>query len=375
MTMQFDVVPAAARRRVWLGALSLGLLLIVPLAPAPVHAQVLPDFADLAERVGPAVVNIRTTERTRSARGGGAGPEIDEDMLEFFRRFGLPIPSQPSPRGQQRPAPDNEPQQRGVGSGFIFTADGFVMTNAHVVEGADEVFVTLTDKREFKARIIGSDRRSDVALVKIEASALPTVRIGDVGKLRVGEWVVAIGSPFGLENTVTAGIVSALDRTITSPNNHPIGGAIQTDAAINSGNSGGPLLNLSGQVIGVNSQIESSSGGNIGIGFAVPSNTVKKVVAQLIADGKATHPYLGVKLGDSSDPAGAKVGEVASGAPADKAGLQNGDVITAVDGTAVTSSDQLIAVLAADSPGDQVQLTVSRGGSTQTVTVTLGSRA
>ena len=198
------LVLPALRRRLWLAALALGVAasaaVIAPPAAAQAQLVPLPDFADLAERVGPAVVNIRTTERVRAARGGV--PEMDEDMLEFFRRFGLPIPNQPGPRGQ-RPAPDNgaEPQQRGVGSGFILSADGFVMTNAHVVEGADEVFVTLTDKREFKARVIGTDRRSDVALVKIDATALPTVRIGDVGKLRVGEWVIAIGSPFGLENT------------------------------------------------------------------------------------------------------------------------------------------------------------------------------
>ena len=184
--------------------------------------------------------------------------------------------------------------------------------------------------------------------------------------------MIAIGDPYGLENTVTTGIVSALDRTITSPNNRPIGGAIQTDAAINSGNSGGPLLDLDGQVIGINSQIESSSGGNIGIGFAVPSNTVKAVVSQLIATGKATHPYLGVKLTDSSDPAGAKVGEVASGSPADSAGLKTGDVVTAADGAAVTSADQLVAVLAGHAAGDKVQLQLASGS---TVSVTLGSRS
>src|SRR6185503_7453615 len=263
------------------------------------------------------------------------------------------------------------------GTGFVIDSNGDIVTNHHVVEGATSIKVTFADGTTADAKLVGSDATTDLAVIHVDVSfsELHPLSFGDSSALQVGDAVVAIGDPYGLENTVTAGIVSALDRTITSPNNHPIGGAIQTDAAINSGNSGGPLLNLSGQVIGVNSQIESSSGGNIGIGFAVPSNTVKKVVAQLIADGKATHPYLGVKLGDSSDPAGAKVGEVASGAPADKAGLQNGDVITAVDGTAVTSSDQLIAVLAADSPGDQVQLTVSRGGSTQRVSVTLGSRA
>ena len=226
---------------------------------APVRAQNLPDFTELVERVGPAVVNIRTTEKARAGRTG-AGPEVDEDMLEFFRRFGIPLPGQPQNprRGPQQP--DGEPQQRGVGSGFILNADGYVMTNAHVVEGAEEVFVTLTDKREFKARIIGTDKRTDVALVKIEASGLPSVRIGDVTRLKVGEWVIAIGSPFGLENTVTAGIVSAKARD--TGDFLPF---IQTDVAINPGNSGGPLINMRGEVVGINSQIYSRSGGFMGV--------------------------------------------------------------------------------------------------------------
>jgi putative serine protease PepD len=263
------------------------------------------------------------------------------------------------------------------GTGFVIDADGDIVTNHHVVEGATSIKVTFADGTTAEAKLVGSDATTDLAVIHVDVPSgeLHPLAFGDSSAVQVGDPVVAIGDPYGLENTVTAGIISALDRTITSPNNHPIGGAIQTDAAINSGNSGGPLLDLSGHVIGVNSQIESSSGGNIGIGFAVPANTAKTVVSQLIADGKATHPYLGVKLGDSSDPAGAKVGEVASGSPADAGGLETGDVITAAGGTPVTSADQLIAALAGDSPGDRVALRVVRGGSTRTVTVTLGSRS
>jgi len=330
---------------------------------------------------GTTVVNrtITTPAATNAANTTSSTTTVN-DVYRRSARSVVEITVTTSSSGSGGTSPFGAPQQgsgTAQGTGFVIDSNGDIVTNHHVVENATSIKVTFADGTTADAKLVGSDATTDLAVIHVDvnSSELHPLAFGDSSALQVGDAVVAIGDPYGLENTVTAGIVSALDRTITSPNNHPIGGAIQTDAAINSGNSGGPLLNLSGQVIGVNSQIESSSGGNIGIGFAVPSNTVKKVVAQLIADGKATHPYLGVKLGDSSDPAGAKVGEVASGAPADKAGLQNGDVITAVDGTAVTSSDQLIAVLAADSPGDQVQLTVSRGGSTQTVSVTLGSRA
>jgi len=330
---------------------------------------------------GTTVVNrtITTPAATNAANTTSSTTTVN-DVYRRSARSVVEITVTTSSSGSGGTSPFGAPQQgsgTAQGTGFVIDSNGDIVTNHHVVENATSIKVTFADGTTADAKLAGSDATTDLAVIHVDvnSSELHPLAFGDSSALQVGDAVVAIGDPYGLENTVTAGIVSALDRTITSPNNHPIGGAIQTDAAINSGNSGGPLLNLSGQVIGVNSQIESSSGGNIGIGFAVPSNTVKKVVAQLIADGKATHPYLGVKLGDSSDPAGAKVGEVASGAPADKAGLQNGDVITAVDGTAVTSSDQLIAVLAADSPGDQVQLTVSRGGSTQRVSVTLGSRA
>ena len=249
-------------------AVALAIAGTVALMPAkPVVAQSapqprsLPDFTDLVEQVGPAVVNIRTVERARANAQAG---QLDEEMQEFFRRFfGVPMPNVPrSPNRPNRPQPEEE-QPRGVGSGFILTQDGFVMTNAHVVEGADEVIVTLTDKREFKAKIIGADKRTDVAVVKIDATGLPAVKVGAVERLKVGEWVMAIGSPFGLDNTVTAGIVSAKQRD--TGDYLPF---IQTDVAINPGNSGGPLINLRGEVVGINSQIYSRSGGFMGISFA-----------------------------------------------------------------------------------------------------------
>ena len=351
--------------------------------PVPAqHSQVLPDFAELVDKVGPAVVNIRTTERARAARSG-ASPEMDEDMLEFFRRFGLPIPNQPSPRGS-RPgpgapgaAPDNEPQQRGVGSGFILSADGYVMTNAHVVEGSDEVFVTLTDKREFKARIIGADKRSDVALVKIDATGLPAVRIGDINRLRVGEWVIAIGSPFGLENTVTAGIVSAKSRDTGE-----LLPLIQTDVAINPGNSGGPLINMRGEVVGINSQIYSRSGGYMGISFAIPIDEASRVAEQLKTTGRVTRGRIGVAIDQVTKdvaeaiglgkPAGALVRSVEAGGPADKAGIEAGDIITKVDARAIDRSGELPRVIGGVKPGAKATLQVFRRGSYRDISVTVG---
>jgi serine protease Do len=317
-------------------ALALAIGLGATAIPATVEAQSLPDFTELVEKVGPAVVNIRTTERARGSRGG-VGPELDEDMLEFFRRFGLPIPNRPNPRGGQQPTPEGEPQQRGVGSGFILSGDGYVMTNAHVVEGAEEVIVTLTDKREFKAKTIGSDKRTDVALVKIEATGLPFVRTGDIGRLKVGEWVIAIGSPFGLENTVTAGIVSAKSRD--TGEFLPL---IQTDVAINPGNSGGPLINMRGEVVGINSQIYSRSGGYMGISFAIPIDEASRVVEQLRVSGRVTRGRIGVVIDQVTKevaesiglgkPMGALVRSVEAGGPAEKAGVEAGDIITKVEG-------------------------------------------
>ena len=361
-------------RRLWPVALALGVGMIGALSTAPVRAQGLPDFTELVEKVGPAVVNIRTTERVRAGRSG-AGPEIDEDMLEFFRRFGIPIPNRPNPRGQQ-PAPDSEPQQRGLGSGFILSADGYVMTNAHVVDGADEVIVTLTDKRELKAKPIGADKRSDVALLKIEATGLPFVRIGDVGRLKVGEWVLAIGSPFGLDNSVTAGIVSAKSRDTGD-----LVPLIQTDVAINPGNSGGPLLNMRGEVVGINSQIYSRSGGYMGISFSIPIDEAIRVSDQLRAGGRVIRGRIGVaidqvdaKIAESiglGKATGALVRSVESGGPAEKAGVEPGDIITKVDGKVIERPGDLQRSIAGVKPGTKTSLQVFRRGGYRDLSVTV----
>ena len=363
------------------GLLSLMLAACVTLglAPAQVRAQNLPDFSTLVESVGPAVVNIRTTEKARVPRGNG-GPEFDEDMLEFFRRFGMPIPNQQQnprrPAPQRPPQAEGEPQQRGVGSGFILSADGYVMTNAHVVEGAEEVFVTLTDKREFKARIIGADKRTDVAIVKIESSGLPAVRLGDVSRLKVGEWVIAIGSPFGLENTVTAGIVSAKARD--TGDFLPF---IQTDVAINPGNSGGPLINMRGEVVGINSQIYSRSGGFMGISFAIPIDEATRVADQLKASGRVVRGRIGVQIDQVTKevaesiglgkPTGALVRSVEAGGPADKAGIEPGDIITKFDGRTIEKAGDLPRIVGGVKPGTRSTVQVFRRGSSRDFGVTV----
>ena len=363
-----------------LAAVSLGVAVAAPAraqqgpAQAPAQAQVLPDFTELVDRVGPAVVNIRTLERARAGNSRGT-PEMDESLEEFFRRFGIPMPGRPDPR-RGPPGGNEEPQQRGVGSGFILSADGFVMTNAHVVEGADEVIVTLADKRELKARIVGADTRTDVAVVKIDATGLPFVRIGDVGRLRVGEWVVAIGSPFGLDNTVTAGIVSAKQRD--TGDYLPF---IQTDVAINPGNSGGPLLNMRGEVVGINSQIYSRSGGFMGISFAIPIDEAIRVADQLRANGRVVRGRIGVQIAPVTKevaesiglgkPVGALVQNVEAGSPADKAGIEAGDIITKVDGRAVERSGELPRVIGNTKPGTRTTLQVFRRGSYRDLAVTV----
>jgi serine protease Do len=361
---------------------------LVVLAPAPAAAQVgreLPDFTELVERVGPTVVNIRTLEKrgSEASASGGGGGEIDEQMREFFKRFGIPIPDrmpnmpgQPRRGGPQQQPDDNDPQPRGVGSGFILSADGYVMTNAHVVEGADEVIVTLTDKRELKAKIIGADRRSDVAIVKIEASGLPAVKIGDVNTLKVGAWVMAIGAPFGLDNSVTAGIVSAKQRD--TGDYLPM---IQTDVAINPGNSGGPLLNMRGEVIGINSQIYSRSGGFMGISFAIPIDEAMRVADQLRATGRVIRGRIGVQIAPVTkevaeaiglgSPRGALVQGVEAGLPADKAGVEPGDIILKVDGKSVEKSGDLPRLIGSTKPGAKSQLQLFRRGQTKDVGVTV----
>ncbi len=343
---------------------------------APQNLRALPDFTDLVEQVGPSVVNIRTLERV--AARGPSPSGADEDMLEFFRRFGLPmpnIPRQPGPR-QQRPQQQEEEQPRGVGSGFILTSDGFIMTNAHVVEGADEVVVTLTDKREFKARIVGADKRTDVAVVKIEASGLPAVKVGDVSRLKVGEWVMAIGSPFGLENTVTAGIVSAKQRD--TGDYLPF---IQTDVAINPGNSGGPLINMRGEVVGINSQIYSRSGGFMGISFAIPMDEAIRVSEQLRAQGRVTRGRIGVQIDQVTKdvaesiglgkPQGALVRGVEAGSPAEKAGVEAGDIIVRFDGKPIEKTSDLPRLVGNTKPGARSTLTVFRRGGLKDLTVTV----
>jgi serine protease Do len=359
----------AVLRRLALG-LAIGLTGVAALTPVQVRAQQLPDFADLAERVGPSVVNIRTMERS-SSRGT---PEVPPGMEEFFRRFGIPMPGPGQRRGN--PQQEEEPTQRGVGSGFVLTADGFVMTNAHVVDGADEVLVTLPDKREFKAKIVGLDKRSDVAVVKIEATGLPAVKIGDANRLRVGEWVMAIGSPFGLENTVTAGIVSAKQRDTGE-----LLPLIQTDVAINPGNSGGPLINLRGEVVGINSQIYSRSGGFMGISFAIPIDEAMRVAEQLRTSGRVSRGRIGVQIAPVTKdvaesiglgkPVGALVRSVEPGGPADKAGLEPGDIITRVDGKAVERSNDLPRLIGAIKPGSRASLQVFRRGQSRDLTLTV----
>ncbi len=355
------------------------------MAPGAAHAATLPDFTDLVDKVGPAVVNIRTTERSKAALPQGlpgAPPGADdEEMQEFFRRFfGQPNPRQqqpaPSPRGRKQ-APQQEDQvPRGVGSGFIVSPDGYVLTNAHVVEGADEVVVTLTDKREFKAKIIGSDRRTDVAVVKIEGSNLPRLTMGDSSKLRVGEWVIAIGSPFGLDNTVTAGIVSANSRD--TGDYLPL---IQTDVAVNPGNSGGPLINMRGEVVGINSQIYSRSGGYMGISFAVPIDEAIRVSEQLKTTGRVVRGRIGVQIGEvTKDVAeslglpraqGALVARVETGSPAEKAGVEAGDIITHFNAVVIEKSGDLPRLVGNTKPGSHATLSVWRKGAKRDLAVTI----
>ena len=341
--------------------------------------QTLPDFADLADRVGPAVAGIRTTARIGGGQQGALPiPDLDENdpMYEFFRRF-FPNPPQQGPQGprQQPPGPRrNVP--RGLGSGFVISADGYLLTNAHVVEGADEITVTLHDKREFKAKLLGADKRTDVALLKIDASGLPSVRVGDSNKLRVGEWVIAIGSPFGLENTVTAGIVSAKGRE--TGEYLPF---IQTDVAVNPGNSGGPLINMRGEVVGINSQIFTTSGAFAGISFAIPIDEAMSVQQQLRTSGRVIRGRIGVGIENVSRdvseaiglgaPRGALVNTVEKDGPAAKAGIEPGDVIVRFDGKQIERSTDLPRIVGGTKPGSAVNMTVFRKGGQRELKVTV----
>jgi len=347
--------------------------LAAPATPAAANGMAafasLPDFADLVERVGPAVVNISVVQEVETQMN------VPPEMQDFLRRFGIPLPGMPG--GPNGPGPQIS---RGVGSGFIVSADGYVLTNAHVVDDAAEVVVRLTDKREFKAKVEGVDTRTDVALLKIDATGLPTVKIGTPEAARVGEWVVAVGSPFGFDNTVTAGIISAKARRLPDETYVPF---LQTDVAINPGNSGGPLFNLDGEVIGINSQIYSRSGGFMGISFAIPIDVAMKVKAQLQEYGVVKRGRLGVtiqsvteELADSfglDRPRGALVSSVEPGSAADKASIQAGDVILGVNGDPVADSVDLPRIIGEMRPGSDIKLEIWRNSKSRIVSATLGS--
>jgi len=346
----------------------LGFLLLISAFPA--LAANLPDFTELVEKQGAAVVNISTVQTVHQAAGFNGVPLPFPEGSPFNELFkNLP----------QQQGGGQDYQTQSLGSGFIVSSDGYILTNAHVVNDADEIIVKLTDKRELKAKLIGIDRRSDVAVVKIDATNLPKVTVGDPDALNVGEWVVAIGSPFGLENTVTAGIVSAKGRSLPQENYVPF---IQTDAAINPGNSGGPLFNMKGEVVGINSQIFSRSGGYMGLSFAIPIDVAMDVQSQLRAGGKVARGWLGVQIQEVTkelaesfgmkNTNGALIAGVEKGGPADKGGLQAGDVITKFDGKAISTSSDLPRVVGATKPGKNVTAEVFRKGATRSLTLNVG---
>ncbi|MDR6535379.1 DegQ family serine endoprotease [Variovorax soli] len=346
-------------------ASAVGATAAAPAAAAPLVTM--PDFSTITSRDGPAVVNISVTGTTKTAM---EGIDPDDPMFEFFRRFG----GQFGPRGPQRDVP-----VRGQGSGFIVSPDGVILTNAHVVKDANEVTVKLTDRREFRAKVLGSDAKTDVAVLKIDAKNLPTLQLGNTKDLKVGEWVLAIGSPFGFENTVTAGVVSAKGRSLPDDSYVPF---IQTDVAINPGNSGGPLLNARGEVVGINSQIYSRSGGYQGVSFAIPIDVAIQVKDQIVATGKVSHARLGVAVQEVNQtfadsfkldkPEGALVSNVEKGGPADQAGLRSGDVIRKVDGEPIVSSGDLPALIGQKKPGSRITLDVWRQGERHEISARLG---
>ena len=340
---------------------------------AAAQGRELPDFVRLVEEQGGAVVNISTTQAVRRPTALPQIPNMeDEEVQEFFRRF--------IPRQQPGPRQGPRPESRSLGSGFIIGAEGYILTNAHVIEGADEITVKLNDKREYKAKVIGADKRTDVALIKIEPSApLPTVKFGNPEKLKVGEWVVAIGSPFGFESSVTAGIVSAKGRSLPQENFVPF---IQTDVAINPGNSGGPLFNMRGEVVGVNSQIYSRTGGFMGLSFAIPIDVALDIQKQLRDKGRVSRGRIGVVIQEVSKdlatsfgmdrPRGALVNSVEKGSPADKAGVEPTDIITKFDGKLVDASSDLPRIVGATRPGSKAELEVWRKGATRTLSISVG---
>lgn len=341
----------------------------VALAPAPVAA--LPDMAGIVSRNGPAVVNISVAGTRKAGRDMPDFSGIDPEgpLGDLFRHFGVP-----------RQQGEGGAPVRGLGSGFIVSADGVILTNTHVIDGADEVTVKLSDRREFKARVLGMDKASDVAVLKIDAKDLPVVRIGRAANTRVGEWVLAIGSPFGLDNSASAGIVSAKARSLPDGSYVPF---IQTDVAVNPGNSGGPLFNMAGEVVGINSQIYSRSGGYQGLSFAIPIEVAMNVQQQIVTNGKVQRGKLGVTIQEVNQslaetfglkkPAGALVSSVERGSPAEKAGLESGDVILAINEQEITASSELSAAVANVTPGDNVRLKVWRKGAPRDIAVRVGA--
>ena len=347
-------------------------LLLLTANPGFARVTGLPDFTNLVEETGPAVVNIQVTqfgERASTSRADGMeNPHNGQEIPEFFRRF-FEAPGNPG---------NGRPDRRGAGSGFIFESDGYIITNHHVVDGADQIIVRLADRREFEAELVGSDPLSDVALLKIDASGLPTLKLGNSDSLRPGEWVVAIGSPFNFDQSVTAGIVSAKGRSTNQQQYVPF---IQTDVAINRGNSGGPLLNMDGEVVGINSWILSSGGGYMGLSFSIPIETASGAVKQLREHGKVSRGLLGVQVGAVNRemaeafglerPVGALVNDVNDGSAADRAGIQPGDVILAFNNELIESSGDLPPLVGANPPGTEAQVLVSRNGEEKTFVVTL----
>ena len=336
-------------------------------ATAAQSTRGLPDFTELYEQQGPTVVSIDVTQTVRRSQL----PDLSEDdpFYEFFRRFGQ------IPRGRERP---RDFEQQSVGSGFILSSDGYILTNSHVVDDASEVMVKLSDKREYKAKVVGVDKRTDTALLKIDATGLPKVTIGDPDRLKVGEWVAAIGKPFGLENTITAGIVSAKGRELPNENLVPF---IQTDVPINPGNSGGPLFNMKGEVVGINSLIYSRTGGYMGLAFAIPIDVAMSAARQLQEKGRVTRGRIGVQIQEVSKEAadafglsktgGALVNSVEKGGPADRAGVESGDIILKVDGRAVNTSSELPRIITQIKPGTKIPVQVWRKGAAKDLTITV----
>ncbi|MFC0269427.1 DegQ family serine endoprotease [Kushneria aurantia] len=357
-------------------ALLIALAVLLSSFALPVRADEqrgnLPDFTALVKSAAPAVVNISTT------REESAGPGMNQQQIpEIFRHFfGDQMPPGFGPRGPQRPGGRT---LSSLGSGFIISPDGYILTNAHVVDGADNVTVRLNDRRELDAEVVGTDRKTDVALIKVDANDLPTLDIGNSDNLEVGEWVAAIGSPFGFDHSVTAGIVSAINRTLPTDTYVPF---IQTDVAINPGNSGGPLFNLDGQVVGINSQIFTRSGGFMGVSFAIPINVAMDIADQLRDNGQVQRGWLGVVIQPVSDDLadsfgldrarGALIAEVAPDSPAAQAGLQAGDIILRAGDTDIDSSEMLPRVIGRLSPGDSIDLRVQRDGSERTISLEVG---